>query len=323
MLKCMLIKILRNFSYDPFEMAQRQFMELLECDNFKPFTPLDHSPRPHTTLPIPTSPIVKKTIKSADTIQKKHSRASVIDPPVSFKDSLDSVTDNDEFELIENMINDNFCEDLRNINSTKEPLPLANNRKYSDDLTSSIDPSLINENDNLSIPEHFTRDDYSPTSSADIDITLQDKTGKIEPSATKKPLKRSLSLVNRANRDTSLSGSKSQGVKKVLTAASKTTKNPVSSERSFVLDPKTPKPHKKKPLPLLKRSMTVFDSSPKPSFKTKKDVNDFFDCKDEKRSDTSSMTRNTGRSQLIPDGVSERDELYTNFCISSAVTEVC
>ncbi|ERL88466.1 hypothetical protein D910_05852, partial [Dendroctonus ponderosae] len=297
-------------SYDPFEMAQRQFMELLECDDFKHFSAMDEIPRPHTTLPtsvqLPTSPIVKKTIKSADTIQKKNSRASVIEPPVSFKDSLESVTDNDEFELIENMINENFGEVeanantgfyLHNIQSNTDPLTLVDNRKYSDDLTSSIDPSLINDNDNLSIPEHFTQDDYSPSSTADTDITLQDNEGqkaaKIKPNTTKKPsIKRSLSLVNRANRDISLSG-----VKKILNTGPKTTKNPISSEKSFVLDPKTSKQNKKKGLPLLKSSITLFGSSPKPSFKTKKDVNDFFNCKDQK-SVTSSMTTSLTTSEV-------------------------
>ncbi|KAH1016705.1 hypothetical protein HUJ04_007882 [Dendroctonus ponderosae] len=320
-------------SYDPFEMAQRQFMELLECDDFKHFSAMDEIPRPHTTLPtsvqLPTSPIVKKTIKSADTIQKKNSRASVIEPPVSFKDSLESVTDNDEFELIENMINENFGEVeanantgfyLHNIQSNTDPLTLVDNRKYSDDLTSSIDPSLINDNDNLSIPEHFTQDDYSPSSTADTDITLQDnesqKAAKIKPNTTKKPsIKRSLSLVNRANRDISLSG-----VKKVLNTGPKTTKNPISSEKSFALDPKTSKQNKKKGLPLLKSSITLFGSSPKPSFKTKKDVNDFFNCKDQK-SVTSSMTTSLTTSEESPmkdalkaeDLFAVDDEMYEEY----------
>ncbi|XP_019758475.2 uncharacterized protein LOC109536621 isoform X5 [Dendroctonus ponderosae] len=320
-------------SYDPFEMAQRQFMELLECDDFKHFSAMDEIPRPHTTLPtsvqLPTSPIVKKTIKSADTIQKKNSRASVIEPPVSFKDSLESVTDNDEFELIENMINENFGEVeanantgfyLHNIQSNTDPLTLVDNRKYSDDLTSSIDPSLINDNDNLSIPEHFTQDDYSPSSTADTDITLQDNEGqkaaKIKPNTTKKPsIKRSLSLVNRANRDISLSG-----VKKILNTGPKTTKNPISSEKSFVLDPKTSKQNKKKGLPLLKSSITLFGSSPKPSFKTKKDVNDFFNCKDQK-SVTSSMTTSLTTSEESPmkdalkaeDLFAVDDEMYEEY----------
>lgn len=312
-------------------------MELLECDEFKPFTPSDqltNTPRPHTTVPTPlktpTSPLlIKKTVKSAETA-KKTQRQSVIDPPINFKDSLDSGTDNDDFELIENMINEHFGGDtdkesndnssgfyLHNLKNNKDSLTLdriIDNRKYSDDMSSSIDPSLINENDNLSIPEHFKIDDYSPTSTVDTETTLQNdeidhyssqydaKIEAIEPRATKKPLvKRSLSLVNRSKRDTSLSNvkkvasSNSNTLKKGAkpnskTAVSKPSKTNISSEKTFIQESKPQKQDKKKGLPLLKRSMTLFDPSPKPSFKSKQEVNDFFNGNEHKNSMSSSMT---------------------------------
>ncbi|XP_030751986.1 uncharacterized protein LOC115879351 isoform X2 [Sitophilus oryzae] len=312
-------------NYDPFEMAQRQFMELLECDDFKPSTPSTPSdapantPRPHTTphntrsSPSP----VKKTVKSAEPV-KKSTRESVIDPPFNFKDSLDSV--NDDFELIENMINEHFGNAtnendtgggfyLHNLKNNADSTTLMldqilDNRKYSDDMSSSIDPSLINENDNLSIPDNLKIEDYSPTSTVDTDVTLQDnnvdvysakydkKIEALEPKVQKKPLvKRSLSLVNRTKREASLinpkpvhsSSNKSNKISSVSGKAllSKTSKNISSSPV------KPEKKEKTKGLPLLKRSLTVYEPSPKPSFKNKKEVNDYFNGNDQKVMSTS------------------------------------
>ena len=69
---------------------------------------------------------------------------------------------------------------------------ILNQRKYSDDM-SSVDSNLINENDNLSIPEHFKFGNYSTESSEDTDTTLQNDVDvyslqydlKIEPPANK------------------------------------------------------------------------------------------------------------------------------------------
>lgn len=272
-------------------------MELLECDDFKPFTPSNR------TFKTPTSP---------QSVKKPTKRESVIDPPISFKDSMESVTDNDDFELIENIINDHFGESpkefdtgfyLHNIKANKDPLGLDNilDRKYSDD----IDPRLINENDNLSIPEHFKVEDYSPTSSSTIgtDGTLQNDVdhysalydSKIEPKATKKPLmKRSLSLVNRSKRETTLTSSKSfkstvkkpsnQTVKPKVANKNTTQKN---NNNSSAEKPSTKVPEKKKALPLLKRSMTLIDPAPKPSFKNKQEVNNFFNGNDTNKMSTS------------------------------------
>ncbi|KAJ8945303.1 hypothetical protein NQ314_009275 [Rhamnusium bicolor] len=90
-----------NFCYDPFESAQRQFLELLECDDFKSVThtstPIKHTPRPRTTSNVtpvkqPSPTTKKKTIKSAEPkltkVPSKTNRASVIEPPSNFKDSL-------------------------------------------------------------------------------------------------------------------------------------------------------------------------------------------------------------------------------------------
>lgn len=70
---------------------------------------------------------------------------------------------------MENILNEktNFDLDLNKNNKV-----FLNERKYSDDM-SSIDSNLINENDNLSIPENFQLDNYSPSSTADTDTTIQ------------------------------------------------------------------------------------------------------------------------------------------------------
>lgn len=186
---------------DPFKTAEHQFMELLECDDFKLLSndskqkqksSLKCSPkslRPKTTTnstPKKPTPINnnKKSLKSATNTQPTNKRSSIIDPPFNFKDSTESI--NDDFELLENMINNSLNNDLNedilvNLDKTVEDSNkkslnldklLNNNRKYSDDM-SSIDPRLINETDNLSIPEHFQIDDLSPTSTIDTDITIR------------------------------------------------------------------------------------------------------------------------------------------------------
>lgn len=229
---------------------------------------------------------------------------------------MESVTDNDDFELIENIINEHFGESpkesetgfyLHNIKADKDPLALDNilDRKYSDD----IDPRLINENDNLSIPEHLKVEDYSPTSTSTIgtDNTLQNDVdhysvlydSKIEPKATKKPLmKRSLSLVNRSKRETTLTSTKSFNttVKKPSNQTVKpkvTNKNNVTQKNnnlSSTKKPSTKAPEKKKALPLLKRSMTLIDPAPKPSFKNKQEVNNFFNGNETSKMSTSLVT---------------------------------
>ncbi|KAJ8915144.1 hypothetical protein NQ315_000396 [Exocentrus adspersus] len=312
-------------NYNPFESAQRQFMELLECDDFKNLaptcTPVQHTPRPHTSHATPAkqpSPVAnKKSVRSAEPkltkVAKTTNRASVIEPPSTFKDSMDSV--HDDFELMENLINDNFT-NSSNSNSFylhpkqgRESLTLSdilggsnNNRKYSDDMSCIIDPMLINENDNLSIPEGFRVDDYSPTTT-DTDVTIQNdvdhysvqydnKIAAYEPKLDKKipsirqkspakakPIvKRSVSLVDRAKTETTAS---SKASNKKLTNRSKVTSKSVSS----VASTKAVNADKKKGLSLLKRSMTLFDPSPKPpALKNKNDVNNYFSEQQHKNS---------------------------------------
>jgi hypothetical protein len=151
-------------------------MELLECDDFKPFAttkqPLTHTPRPYTAATNATKVVSQKPVKSAVAASKN--RTSIIDPPTSFQDSE---LVEDDFEILENLINKQFNDNgdffLSLNKDSKDGFNLIlNERKYSDDM-SSIDSSLINETDNLSIPEHFKLDHYSPTSTEDTDTTIQ------------------------------------------------------------------------------------------------------------------------------------------------------
>lgn len=168
-------------------------MELLQCDDFKPFTPQPIT-RPHTTDTnnFNNNKITnKKTIKSADITDK---RSSVINPPSPFDDEMTAFNDN--FELIENFISDNFS----NLSENNEKNLFLNNnrRKYSDDM-SSIDPKLINENDDLSIPEHLKSDfDIDPFS-----LQYDQSISAFEPIIPKteiiNDLKRSVSLIQQNN----------------------------------------------------------------------------------------------------------------------------
>lgn len=160
-------------------------MELLECDDFKPFNSSNNTPSKKVkTLP---ENKVSNSVKNTKSIKK---RASVIEPPDDFQDNTHLMQDN--FEMIENFINDNYINDddckkseNKNIKSKQSTKHSNNNksgtnellslnsilaeRKYSDDMT-SIDPNLINENDNLDIPDKLLVDNDSPAScNNDID----------------------------------------------------------------------------------------------------------------------------------------------------------
>lgn len=206
-------------------------MELLECDEFKTTPPpppstVQNTPRPHTTTTkiTPKSfPQKKKSVKSANPKLEKNSgkieipavpkRASVIDPPLDFRDRLSML--NDDFDAIENMIKSDTEKPYSNKfyakcdNNSFSLNAILSRRKYSDDL-STIDPCLINENDNLSIPDDLHIDDTSPISSnldnnfyelgnryEEIDHfseNFDNKMSSIEPDGTEIKLKQSISM---------------------------------------------------------------------------------------------------------------------------------
>lgn len=180
--------------------------------------------------------------------------------------------------MIESFINENF-------RGEKEPFYLHPNqngvnlktaeRKYSDDM-SSIDPELINENDNLSIPDHLKSNSYSPDSDAtlqnDVDVysvQYDRKIASLEPLVLPKTeiikdLKRSVSLLEETDivKDPSRND---KGIRNVKTAVNK----PTGSVRS------SSGPNKKN-TNAMKRSISLAEPVGKArGFKTKAEVESY------------------------------------------------
>lgn len=133
---------------DPFQIAQQQLMELLECNDFKTL-----NTQPST---IQTTP-AKTTTSSSSKKQPQHIQNESLELEqhiVALKDSLESLTD--DFELMESLIDENY----RVSNDSS-----IDRKPVNDDELPDIDPYLINENDNLSLPENFVIDEDSPVSS--------------------------------------------------------------------------------------------------------------------------------------------------------------
>lgn len=155
--------------YDPFITAEKQLMELLQCDNVKTVSKsassrssverLSIRSKPGSkpnTKPV-TKPLTKPTLNNKTKTENKTNLNKQMKSRKP-KTDLNEQLFNDSFEALENLINDNFDDD-----KVKE-------RKYSDDLT-TIDPILINETDNLIIPVGLLppSDEYTPPTDGDID----------------------------------------------------------------------------------------------------------------------------------------------------------
>ena len=200
---CLFPKYLAIFSSaysSPFAKAEKQLLELLELDDFPmPSPPINEAQnRPHTS---PVTGPKSKTINSCGRIMKSGNvstnkirkrdetkMSSVTNPPVDFKDRFSKVDEN--FELIENTIGD-ITESAaakfpQNVNIIKNFAATSQNgttrcdahrEKYGEDY-SSIDPYLINENDNLSIPDTFNLEDTSPLSLEDDNANMPSSTNR-------------------------------------------------------------------------------------------------------------------------------------------------
>lgn len=90
------------------------------------------------------------TTKTED-VKSNGKRASVIDPPYHFQDNRASRDLIKEFELLESLINNNVDSDP----SDKPPVRCG-------DYGFEIDPKLINEQDNLIMPDRLPSADNSP-----------------------------------------------------------------------------------------------------------------------------------------------------------------
>ncbi|KAK9711561.1 hypothetical protein QE152_g25407 [Popillia japonica] len=198
---------------------------------------------------------------------------------------------NDDFDAIENMINSSYT----NENESKFYTRAENNN-----------PRLINENDNLSIPESLHNDDSSPNSILDnnyFDLgnryddidqfseNFDNKMSSIEPDGTEIKLKQSISLydddkfIGSGNIDEfvialseSTPDNKSKPKKQI-----KSSKLPKSTEKSNSLENSSigyggnSKDRKKNNLASLKRSISLLDPVQKPkTLKNKQDVQNYF-----------------------------------------------
>lgn len=332
----------KQHDYNPFVTAERQLMELLECDDFRPFLSKSSSPsiqhiqRPHTTANTKSKHIelskTNKIVRSAENTRKNtdtklasvtSKRSSVIDPPTDFQDRLSVL--NDDFELIESLINQNYIDnydvnnELNDVNFDNISNKIAKSfflhpdvndnehgnfkkeRKYSDDM-SSIDPRLINENDNLTIPENFKTDDQSSNSSNDniaplINSVHKDKYG------TKHLIKHISS--NKMNRSASLDerdsinkNIKQVNVNKKSIKPTKQTKNVHKSTASLTSSYGSTRNNlgleKKKTLTSLKRSVSLVDPVKPKNLKNKQDVENYFD-EQEKKSGIKAERRSPNR----------------------------
>nr|XP_022916441.1 uncharacterized protein LOC111426236 isoform X2 [Onthophagus taurus] len=277
----------QNSKYDPFVSAERQFMELLECDDFKPFKPTKTSPiTPKLQSPKPTQKLHQKIhyhqdkqkLEKSKNAIPNNKRASVIDPPLDFRDRLSML--NDDFDLIENLINENFTKTttFHKNNEVNKKLNVFS-QKFSDELN-TIDPKLINETDNLSIPDHFDQNyEGSPTSTSTLncfdtflngtEIKLNESMSMLEDVSN--------SFLEDKDLDEVLIALKSPDTydkqRKVSEKVSKLPKK--SSDKSKLLNSSAGCSAKKKNLSSLKRSISLLDQKPKP-LKNKQDVQNYF-----------------------------------------------
>lgn len=131
-------------------------MELLNCD--KPKTPLL---QPNNKSPLNKTTTPQRNVRLSSLNTLKPITQSQYTPSNNRISKTSNLSKSDEFEQIENLINDEYRKHEKIDNKNTENEINSNERKYSDDFT-TIDPLLINENDNLSIPDNLLIENYSP-----------------------------------------------------------------------------------------------------------------------------------------------------------------
>lgn len=245
-------------------------MELLECDDFKPFFGKT-THRPHTTthtksklVDISKNNNIVKSAKSTN----PGVRRSIIDPPVDFRNTLNT----EEFELIEKLIDQNYEEgydvnkDLNDINFDIISNKIINSLFVQNEEV--IDPRLINENDNLLIPDNLKMDDYSSHSSNDnvstADLEKQPVTKVVKPLGQKKTIK-TLNHNPRVAKSTNT----------IHKSTASLTSSP--STRSHISTP-----DKKKTLTSLKKTVPLVDAVKPKHLKSKQDVQNYFNQQERK-----------------------------------------
>lgn len=127
-------------------------MDLLKCNDSKSFD----------NQQTKVQNVIRAT---SSTTKKQHTEDTTEQSVITINNSLDSLTD--DFELMESLIDENF----RTTDSS-----LNNEKGVTLDEALDIDPYLINENDNLSLPENFGMDEDSPVSSVPNHSVSDNKT---------------------------------------------------------------------------------------------------------------------------------------------------
>ncbi|KAF5288334.1 hypothetical protein FQR65_LT12068 [Abscondita terminalis] len=316
--------------YSPFLTAERQLMELLECDDFKPFFNKQSSTkpthRPHTVNIVKTNQnkfLESKTLKSAENSRKNldvAKRTSVLEPPSDFQDG-------DDFEIIESLINQNFLEgnEFHTLNNTSNKIfsesltnllypfddcgnnSLNKNSQYNDDIT-TIDPRLINEYDNLAIPKTLNVDSCSSSSSNDHGKRLVNVMDGLKINAVN--LEKVSSNIKPIIRNTRLN------IKK-LPKQSKS-KSSLSLNSSFLSN--NIGSDKKKSLNTVKRSVSIREAPNKSNLKTKKDVDHYINQQEKNNTLKPNQPKHPEGSEEInspktDDLFSINDEMYEEYKI--------
>lgn len=343
--------------YNPFVVAEKQLMELLQCDDFKPY----NMSSPHKNLSskcVPTKSTAQNKYSQSNINSKTSSakRSSIIDPPDDFQDKMLLLQDN--FELIENFINDNYVPNDDTINSEKTNTKskvsnhsdsyknktsnglslncILSERKYSDDMN-SIDPSLINETDNLSIPDKLPLDNCSPMSSShELDhysVQYDKKISVLEPMPLPKndKIKRSLSsqdeqtlddidfdeFISSFDDDESFPTLKSflQSTKSDKSEKKIIQKSTLSLNSSFGKNLPSKGPEIKKPITPLKRSVSLSNPVVKArSMKNKQDIQEYLHAKDTKPAKKTEREKNAKINPKVNEELFPPDhEMYENY----------
>ncbi|KAK4874722.1 hypothetical protein RN001_014082 [Aquatica leii] len=269
-------KSVAQSDYNPFLTAERQLMELLECDDFKPFlkkSTIKPLQRPHTVNIAKANQnkhTQNKVLKSAENARKKLNyadptkRASVIDPPSDFQDG-------DDFEIIEN-------------------------------------PRLINENDNLAIPKNLMVDSSSSSSSnghvkplvdAMDQVKIETNSNNLARNSTESVFRNNYKTIKPVICNTRLN------LKKQPKHTSST--STLSLTSSFV--PSKGVYDKKRSVNTIKRSVSIRESVNKPHLKNKQDVEQYFNQQDKKKADRGLGIHNS----KVEDLFSIDDEMYEEY----------
>lgn len=135
-------------------------MELLNCDKKTPSLLQNNKTNTMKT----STPLKNVRLSSLNTL-KTNTQPKQVSKKNNRLSKTSNLSKSDEFETIENLINDEYRKNSIKVDNKIDDINLNESSKYNEDY--SIDPLLINETDNLSIPDNFLIESYSPE---DVDV---------------------------------------------------------------------------------------------------------------------------------------------------------